>query len=233
MGHISKKWCCWPKCAGEGRFWVGTHFGEHYVPNIGGQNKKGQFLQRWRFRSVYISTLFNPGFIFQPFSSKLSRPKTPKISKLSQNFCQNSQIFAKTRKFLLKTQFSGKIIEFLLHKSFGKTGWFSKNSTKFQNSAQNFPKTQFSGNSSCCPCRTIVEKKACSSCQIIRYLDEAIPILKGIECPSHLPWVFRAATWMAICTNTSGCDCSLSTISARPNLSKVTSKNLNFHKNYK
>ena len=30
---------------------------------------------------------------FSTFSSKLSRPKTPKISKLSQNFCQNSQIF--------------------------------------------------------------------------------------------------------------------------------------------
>ena len=58
---------------------------------------------------------------FSTFSSKLSRPKTPKISKLRQNFCQNSQIFAKTRKFLFKTQFSGKIIEFLLHKSFGKT----------------------------------------------------------------------------------------------------------------
>ena len=57
----------------------------------------------------------NPGF-FSTFSSKLSRPKTPKISKLSQNFPQNSQIFAKTRTFLFETQFSGTNIEFLKHK---------------------------------------------------------------------------------------------------------------------
>ena len=48
---------------------------------------------------------------FSTFSLKLSGPKTPKISKLSQNFCQNSHIFAKTRTFLFKTQFSGKNVE--------------------------------------------------------------------------------------------------------------------------
>jgi len=58
---------------------------------------------------------------FQHFRQNSAGRKLPKFQKLRQNFCQNSNFFAKTRKFLLKTQFSGKIIEFLLHKSFGKT----------------------------------------------------------------------------------------------------------------
>ena len=44
----------WPKCASQGRFWVGAHFGARHVPDIGyksGQNKNWELFQKNKVES--------------------------------------------------------------------------------------------------------------------------------------------------------------------------------------
>ena len=42
FGHLNKKWNFWPKCAGYGRFWVGTLFEGRQVPDIGKQSAQNK-----------------------------------------------------------------------------------------------------------------------------------------------------------------------------------------------
>ena len=74
-----------------------------------------------------------------------------KVGSFFQHFCQNSvgrklpksqnsaQFLAKTPPILRKTQFSGKNIKLLLHKSFCNTNSWIKHSTKLQNSGPKLP----------------------------------------------------------------------------------------------
>ena len=77
----------------------------------------------------------NAGCFFSKCSPKISGPKT---------------FFIKTPMFLLKTQFSGKNIEFYHIRVCEKLIDRIKTEPNFKTQAQNFPKAQFFGNSSCC-----------------------------------------------------------------------------------
>ena len=77
----------------------------------------------------------------------------------SQNFKTQPKFLPKLANFCSKLSFPAKISNFYYIRVFEKLTVRLKTRPNFKTQAPNFPKTQFSGNSSCSPCRTIVEKK--------------------------------------------------------------------------
>ena len=117
--------------------------GSHTVTSLRRRPSQERFCRR--FITGIISGSFFQHFRENSFGGKLLK---------SQN---SVQFLAKTPKILFKTQFSGKSREFLLHKSFENTTHRVNTQPNYKTQVQNFPKTQFFGNSCCLSCRTMVE----------------------------------------------------------------------------